>query len=295
MSSVLSRHERGGVSYLRGGSGTPLLLLHGIPGSAHSWEAAGERLSSSYDVIIPDLKGFGDSTTLEHLDHDFYMEAHADAIHRFLEELGVQAFFLGGHGFGGTVALTMLRFFPEHAVKGLVLCATNLFTNSSVQLPLRFARAPVLGPVFSWLVAGTRPGLWLIYWAAVHNKTMFRHADFQRHLTPSRIRQTRQILRRSLTDPQGKYKEIEKMLPHLDVPTLILGGDRDPFFPVAEAKRLVRRLPYATLTILDETGHFVPEERPEMTAWHMDDFLRTPLKKTGKARPKRSTSSSGGT
>lgn len=292
MSLVLSRHERGGVSYLRGGNGAPLLLLHGIPGSAHSWEAAGEHLTSNYDVIIPDLGGFGASDTLEHLDHDFYLEAHADAVHRFVNDLGIRNFFLGGHGFGGAVALTLLRLFPEHAVEGLVIAATNLFASSSVPLPLRLARVPGLGSVLARLVGGTRPGLWLMYWAAVYNKSVFRYADFKRHFTASGLRQTQQVLRRSLIDPQGKYREIDESLAQIDVPTLVLGGDRDPFFPVSEAKRIVRALPYATLTILDETGHFVPEERPEMTAWHVDDFFRAPLRKTGKTRPERSSTSS---
>jgi pimeloyl-ACP methyl ester carboxylesterase len=292
MSSVLSRHDRGGLSYLRGGNGTPLFLLHGIPGSAHSWEAAGEHLTSNYDVIIPDLGGFGASDTLEHLDHDFYLEAHADAVHRFVNDLGIQNFFLGGHGFGGAVALTLLRLFPDHAVEGLVLAATNLFATSSVPLPLRLARLPVLGSALARLGGGTRLGRWLMYWAAVHNKAAFRYADFTQHFTSAGVRQTQQVLRRSLTDPQGTYREIEEALPHIDVPTLVLGGDRDPFFPVSEAKRIVRALSYATLTILDETGHFVPEERSEMTAWHVDDFFRAPLRKTGKTRPERSSTSS---
>lgn len=290
MSQRLSRHTNQGLSYLRGGSGTPLLLLHGIPGSANSWEKAGQQLSSHYDVIIPDLKGFGESDCPEHFDHDLYMEAHADAVHRLLVALDVRQVFLGGHDFGGSVALTLLRLFPELEVEGLVLSATNAFTDPYVPVPFRFARVPVLGSALFRLIAGTRLGLRLLYWMGTYDKSTFSAADFAHHLTPSGIEQTRQILHRSLADLTGQYEHIEALLSDLSVPTLALWGERDPFFPIEHAKRLVNTLPYATLTILEETGHFVPEERPKMTAWHMDDFLRAPAKWTGKTSPRRPTS-----
>lgn len=290
MSPLLSRHECAGLSYLRGGRGTPLLLLHGIPGSSHTWEEAGRLLASRYDVIIPDLGGFGESDPLEHLSHDFYMEAHADAIHGLLDELSVRNFFLGGYDFGGPVALTLLRLFPAHAVEGLILSATNLFTDRAFPVPYRVANVPVLGTVFFRLFAGTRLGLRLLYWGAAHNKAAFRAADFDRHLTPSGLDQTWRLLRRSCADLHGRYEQIETLLSDLEVPTLVICGDRDPFFSVEDAKGLANALPYATLTILEETGHFVPEERPEMVAWHVDDFLQAPRKRAAKTRTQGSTS-----
>jgi pimeloyl-ACP methyl ester carboxylesterase len=290
MSTSLSRHERQGLSYLRGGRGTSLVLLHGSPGSSHSWKAAGEHLTSHYDVIIPDLSGFGSSESLDHVDRALYLEAQADAVHRLLTALHVRRFFLAGHDFGGTVALTLLRLFPTQAVEGLVLVATNTFTDPGVPLLLRLARVPVLGRALSALIAGTRPGLRLMYWVGSQNRGSLSAADFARHLTPSSIEQTRRSLHDGLADPHGHYEQIEELLPELDVPTLVLWGNHDPFLPVSQAKRLVRRLPYATLTILDETGHFVPEERAEMTAWHVDDFLRAPLRQTGKTSPEQAPS-----
>ncbi len=279
------------MSYLRGGEGAPLLLLHGLPGSAHTWKEAGRRLATRYDVLIPDLEGFGDSDVFSrdlHLDHDFYMEAHAEAVHRLLEELGVRPFYLGGHDFGGAVAMTLLDLFDERDVRGLVLSSARLFSAPPGSLPLRLTRAPVLGPLVNWFLAGTRSGLRLMYRVGAHNTSTFRPEDFDRHLTPSGIRQTRRIFRRSLVDSEGNFEKIEALLPELEIPSLVLWGDRDPFFPVAEAKRLVDTLPHATIAIFEETGHFVPEERPELTAWYVDDFLRAPRKRTGKTETRRS-------
>ena len=277
MAAMLSRHEHRGLSYLRGGDGVPLLLLHGIPGSAHSWAATGRHLASHYDVVIPDLSGFGHSEENGqrlHLDHEFYLEAYAETVRGLLDEIDVESFYLGGHDFGGSVALTLIRLFPECTPKGLVLAATNLFADASLPWPLRLAGVPGLGTVFARLAAGTRLGLRLLYWAAVRNKATFETADFERHLTPSGIEQTRRILQRSVVGRREKYEAIEAFFPHLDVPTLVLVGDRDPFLSVEEAERLVDALPDATLTVFKETGHFVPEERPDGVAWHVADFFR---------------------
>lgn len=283
MSPVLSRHERRGVSYLRGGEGTPFLLLHGVPGSSHSWAPVGRHLAAHYDVIIPDLSGFGHSDGLAdglHLDHEFYMEAHAEAIQGLLSDLGIRTFFLGGHDFGGVVAVMLVHLFSEYVPQGLVLSSTNLFTDRPVPWPFRLAGVPGLGVLFVHLFAGTRLGLRLLYWAAAYNKATFGADDFDRHLTASGIGQTRRIVQRSLADPSGAYADVEALLPRLDIPTLVLWGDRDPFFSVDDAKRLVRALPDATLTVFKDTGHFVPEERPEGVAWHMADFFRAPASRS---------------
>ena len=277
MPATLSRHAHRGLSYLRGGDGEPLLLLHGIPGSAHSWAAAGQHLASNYDVIIPDLSGFGQSVENGqrlHLDHEFYLEAYAETIWGLLEEIDVTSCYLGGHDFGGAVALALIRLFPELTPRGLVLAATNPFVDTPVPWPLRLAGVPGLGSVFVRLVAGTRLGLRLLYWYAVRNKDTFETVDFDRHLTPSGIEQTRSILQRSIVGKRDNYEEIEALLPHLDFPALVLVGDRDPFLSVEQAKRLVEALPDAMLTVFKETGHFLPEERPDGVAWHVLDFFR---------------------
>lgn len=292
MSASLSRHKRAGLRYFRGGSGPSLLLLHGVPGSSHTWRSAGRLLAAHYDVIIPDLGGFGTSPSLDedlHLDHELYLEAHAESVHRLLDALDVQSLYLGGHDVGGAVAVTLLRLFPEYAARGLVLAATNLFTDPYVPLPLRLAGVPVLGPAFFRLLAGTRPGLRLLYRIGAHHKAAFPLAAFDRHLTPAGVEQTWRILHRSLANPKASYRDVEAVLPTLDVPTVVLWGDRDVLLPTDAARRLVDTLPDATLSLFEATGHFVPEERPEMTAGHTDDFFRA--RSASRPRPDREESS----
>lgn len=142
MGGQLQRLQQGPHSFLTSGEGEPLLLLHGIPGSALTWEQAGSLLSERFRVIIPDLRGFGRS---EALVGDFYMEAQAHSLYEFLNGLGIQRLSIGAHDFGGPVAFTLMRLFPDLYVRTLIVSATNLFTDTYIPPPLRLAAVPVLG------------------------------------------------------------------------------------------------------------------------------------------------------
>ena len=70
----------------------------------------------------------------------------------------------------------------------------------------------------------------------------------------------------SLRDLPGLYGPIERFLPRIAVPTVVLWGDRDPFFPFAAGERTAAAIPGAELVRLDGVGHFIPDEAPEATA-----------------------------
>ena len=65
MNQRLQRKKIGKISYLTGGHGKPILLLHGIPGSAYTWQDTAHQLTQDYSVLIPDLLGFGSSESPE--------------------------------------------------------------------------------------------------------------------------------------------------------------------------------------------------------------------------------------
>ncbi len=101
-----------------------------------------------------------------------------------------------------------------------------------------------------------------MYQAATKNKREASWAQFKRHLTPTGLKFTRLIFQRSLADLQGNYGEVEAMLGRIDIPTLVLWGDRDPFFAPSVGERIRKAIPESKLTSYPSTGHFVPEERP---------------------------------
>ncbi len=273
MSDRLERKKLGKISYLTGGQGKNILFLHGIPGSAFTWETAANQLSLGYRVLIPDLLGFGSSEPPE---GDYYLEAQAHQIFDFLHALNVHKLYLVAHDFGGPVGLTLMRLYPDLRIEGLVLSNTNLFTDTFIPPPLRLASNPILGPFSFKLMVGNRLALRLLYQAAVRQKNTASWEKFNRHLTPLAIHYTHQIFLRSLANLKLNYEAIENMLPGLRMPTLVLWGDADPFFSTKIADRVKAVIPDASLHIYKNTGHFVPEEQPVKLVKDVGDFINKP-------------------
>lgn len=272
MSESLKRHEERGISFITGGVGEPFLLLHGIPGSALSWKAVGELLACRYRIIIPDLAGFGRSKSPG---DDYYMEAQAKVIKNVLDGLGVGELYLGGHDYGGPVGLTLMHMYPEVSVKGLVLSATNVLTDTHVPLPLRVARVPLLNTIFFKMMAGNRAGTRMLYTNATVQKKQASWERFQRHLTPSALDLTRRIFQRSLADLKANYQAVEDSLAQIVAPTLVIWGADDPFFGIHAGERTHRAIHGSVLKVYERTGHFVPEERPYLLAQDIMTFFES--------------------
>jgi pimeloyl-ACP methyl ester carboxylesterase len=259
MDERLHRRRGAGLSFLMGGDGEPLLLLHGVPGSSQSWQKVGIKVASRFRVILPDLMGFGASDAPADA---FDMEAQAKSVRALVNYLQLNRLYLGGHGFGASVAVTMMRLYPELNVRGLILSATPLVSDMRTPFPMSLARLPVFNSLFGWGMAGNRLGLRMLYESAIENKDEAQWRDFRRHLTGGSIKLTRRILQEGMANSHDTYAEIEATLPEINCPALLLWGDEDPFLTVNVAERARAALPDALLKVYAYTGHFVPEERP---------------------------------
>ncbi|WP_432698332.1 alpha/beta fold hydrolase [Marinobacterium sp. YM272] len=94
------------IHCVHGGSGLPLLLLHGYPQTHMIWHAVAPALSSDFHVICPDLRGYGDSSKPPgEPDHANYSKrAMAQDMVELMAQLGYQRFAVAGHDRGGRVA-----------------------------------------------------------------------------------------------------------------------------------------------------------------------------------------------
>lgn len=270
MNVKLERFKEDGISFLKGGVGDVFVLLHGIPGSTSSWQQTGLLLQDQFQVIIPDLLGFGESDAPR---GDYYMIQQANSLHELLSNLGITSAYIAGHDFGGPVALTMMRLFPDFEVKGLVLSDTNVFTDTFIPVPLRMAKVPYLANPFFKMMAGNLAGMRMMYQQAFVNKSDTSWQRFKSHLTKGGMELTAKIFQRSLADLKVNYEDIEVMLPDIDVPTLVLWGAKDPFFPASVGQRTHGAIKNSVLKIYPETGHFVPEERSAEVAQDIIDFV----------------------
>jgi haloacetate dehalogenase len=109
------------INVLKGGSGPPLLLLHGAPQSHISWRLVAPTLAKSYTLIVPDLRGYGDSSKPESGDNHINYSKRAMALDQIevMQHFGYKKFDVIGHDRGGRVAHRMALDHPQ-AVSKLV-------------------------------------------------------------------------------------------------------------------------------------------------------------------------------
>jgi haloacetate dehalogenase len=127
----------GAVIRLRhGGSGPPLLLLHGNPLNHVSWHKIAAQLSQSYHVVLPDLRGYGDSSLPEpganHINYTF--RAMAQDMVEVMEQLGHRRYFVAGHDRGGRTTHRMCLDSPDRVIKACIMDVLpnyHVWTNTS--------------------------------------------------------------------------------------------------------------------------------------------------------------------
>jgi haloacetate dehalogenase len=107
----------------KGGSGPPLLLLHGFPETHHMWRSLAPLLATDFTVVLADLRGYGKSgcplSTDDHLPYS--KRAMAKDMVEVMEQLGFSNFVVIGHDRGGRVAYRLALDYPEVATKLVVL------------------------------------------------------------------------------------------------------------------------------------------------------------------------------
>lgn len=255
-------HEsRSGLAYRRRGRGSPVVLLHGIPGSAASWDATVALLPQSLDVIIPDLLGFGASARPTGL-NSLHASAQAEAVDNLLQELAIPRATVIGHDFGGPVAVTLIGRRPD-VVAALGLLSTNVFSDTPIPFPLSTVTWPIIGRLSRKLLFST-PSLSMMLRQGVGagSKTIDRATHLGNRAQRDAIAT---IFAGSLTHLAELYKPIEDNLRRIDVPTFVGWGDCDPFFDVAQGERVAAALD-VELHLYPGAGHFLPHERPSQVA-----------------------------
>ncbi len=124
-----------------GGSGPPLLLLHGNPESHVCWYKIAARLAQRYHVVLPDLRGYGDSSLPEpgpkHINYSFRAMAQDNV--EIMEQLGYRRYFVAGHDRGGRTTFRMCLDHSERVIKAAcmdILPNYHVWTNTSKEWAL---------------------------------------------------------------------------------------------------------------------------------------------------------------
>ena len=237
------------LAYERRGTGGPLVLLHGYPLDHHLWDEVVPFLQDTFDLILPDLRGFGESSTID----SFYtMEDIASDIAALLDHLEIQKTAVAGHSMGGYVALAFARLYPER-VTGLGLVSSQVLADAPDRKEGRYkSAAEVADKGIGSVVAAMTPKF-----TSDARLQEFARKSMERQQPAAYIGALKAMAERVDSTP---------LLSSLTVPVVIVHGDADSLIPIDRAREVKAALPDAYLVEIGGVGHMPMTEAKEKTA-----------------------------
>jgi pimeloyl-ACP methyl ester carboxylesterase len=268
------------MRYLTGGSGPPLLLMHGLMGYSFSWSENLPELAKHFRVIAPDFLNLGYS---ERCEVGTSLVEVASTMFRFMDVLGLERVAMVGTSHGGGVAMQMAADHPERIQRLLLVAAANPFSERSRWQITLFSHR--LGRHLAPLVALTPRSLFalaiLLRMYADRNKAL--PGTVAGYWRPHRWDfKTNRHLARVVVSWTRDFQAIEPRLAEIanNVPTTLLWGAKDLIVSVHSARQLQTAMNNAALIVLENVGHLPYEEAPEefnsaVITWMNDNLPST--------------------
>ena len=267
----LASHDGGELFVVDRGAGPVILLSHGVTLSVRTWAKQLSGLAAAgYRVVAFDHRGHGESTvgdaghTVENLGAD---------VRSVLEGLDLHDVVLVGHSMGGVAAQSFCIHHPQIAqdrLAGIVLLSS--LTRSIL------AGSPRLASASTWVADRLPDGAAAL--RAHDFGFVLARLGFGRDPAPSHVEATRQMM---LDNSSATRREavaalagldLSRDIGAIDLPTLIICGTADLITPLAESRRIARRIPGAQLEVVDGGGHMLMFERAAVVNALIADFAR---------------------
>ncbi len=267
------------LAYERTGSGSPVLLLHGWPGDHRDWREVVSRLEGAADVVVPDLRGFGESDKHVRDPAQAYAAAgQAASVVGLIGELGLGPAVIAGYDVGSRVAQEIARTAPD-LVRALVLAPPlpgvgERVLSADAQREFwyqHFHRLDLIEELIDGRPAAVRAYLehFWSHWSGPGFVPAAAELDrlTERYGAPGAFvasigwyRAGAGTIARSLAErPPARDERIA-------TPTTVLWPEHDPLFPPAWSDRLDEFFSALALHPLPGSGHFSPLEAPDRFA-----------------------------
>ncbi len=261
--------EERGIYYrtneMRPGKET-LLFVHGLSGSSSAWLPYEQIFEGAYNIVSMDLRGHGKSRKL--LFYGAYSpELMADDIVALLDRLAILRCIVIGHSFGTLLALLAYRQAPEKFRAAVFLCPTY-DASSAWWIPFARPLAALFGSLSLLLPFNPRPR---------------GHVDYSKY-APTGDWSLRRIIPDIRNTSLRVYifcmkhiynRDTDDWWHRLEIPVLIVHGEKDTVIPVANAEKLHTLMPHSKLVLLRDANHILPVNNiPEVTV-ALEDFFAT--------------------
>jgi pimeloyl-ACP methyl ester carboxylesterase len=237
------------IAYERRGKGMPLVLLHGYPLDHTIWEPVAAWLENDFDLILPDLRGFGESDAPK---ANYSMADLADDLAGILDQAGIQKAAVAGHSMGGYAALAFARAHPGRLL-GLGLVSSQSLADTPERKTGRYQEAEGI------LARGVREV------AEGMSVKLTAAPGLQARMKELILRQSPVGLADALR-AMADRPDSTQLLSGFDLPLVLVHGLADTLIPIERARDVKTARPRAHLTEIPDAGHLAMMEAPQITA-----------------------------
>ena len=244
------------IAYTRRGSGKPLVLVHGYPLDHTIWDEVLPLLENNFDIILPDLRGFGQSDVVE---SQYKITDMAEDIAGLLDQLGIEKATIAGHSMGGYVSLAFASAHPKR-MAGLGLIASQASADPHERKQGRYDAAEEI------MKTGVQPV------AESMSAKLTLDKRVQAYVHGLIAAQPPAGLAGALKAMAERDDSIT-ILSSFQFPVVLIHGKADELIPVQRAQEIKSAIPQATLMELSAIGHMPMMENPQATATALKNLL----------------------
>ena len=253
-----------------------LLMIHGFRGTHHGLLLIAKYLKG-FNIIIPDLPGFGRGAKLKKYDLDSYVEWLHAYIHK--QKLSRPPVLMG-HSFGSIICAAYAKKYPK-TIQKLILVnpigAPALEGPSKVMTKLAIlyykigAKLPEK-PAHMWLSSKAIVRVMSITMAKTHDKGLRTYIHHQHDRYFSRFHSPQSVLEGFTTSVSHNVGEYAK---HIPTKTLLIAGSLDDITPLSAQYGLVKKFPHGQLKVIKNVGHLTHYETPDHVAKFIQAFIKS--------------------
>jgi pimeloyl-ACP methyl ester carboxylesterase len=244
------------IHYMVGGQGKPLVLVHGLAGSAENWlPLIPEFVHNGYRVYALDLLGYGHS---DQPDVNYSIALEADILKQFLDSQKLQQPDIAGWSMGGWVSLKFAAEHPERVHRLVLMDSAGLLFDGKNADALRPKTEKELAHMWEVLTPHPQPMPGFVARDILRN---FAQNDW--------------VVARALQSMRAGQDLMDGKMQSVTMPVLVIWGREDVLTPMSLAEGFHRGMPQSLLYVFVGTGHLAPTERSPQVSSSVVRFLNS--------------------
>lgn len=241
---------------------TPIIFIHGFPFDKLMWQPQLDLFGKNYRVIAYDIRGFGKSTIGK---AQGSINLFADDLVNFMDGLEIKKAIVCGLSMGGYILLNAIIRYPQR-FDAIILSDTQCIADS-------FEAKEKRKKAISQIVAGKINDFALGFIANIFSDETKKTKGDVVEKIKSTILSTRAEAVTATLSVLAERQDLCSSISQIEVPTLIICGEKDIVTPVEQAEFLFDTIPNSQLKIIENAGHMSNLEKPDEFNMHIVEFL----------------------